>query len=402
MALFRYKAVDENNNKIEGLIEAADENLAVDTLVEKGFAVISLKKRSEIELVSKLLMEINRVKLKDLVIFFRQFSVMVSANVTIVDSLRILIDQTENTKLKVIISEISDEVDSGSRLSDALSKRPKVFSEFYVNVIRSGETSGKLDQVLDYLADEAESDYNMMSKIKGAMMYPAFIISGLLVVGVLMMIYVIPQLTGVLKESGTDLPLATNIIINTSIFLQSYWWLLLILLIGLGIGFKYLGSTDRGKTILDKLKLKLPIFGKLLSMIYVVRFTRSMSTLITSGVTITKSLEITANIIGNKVYHDLIVETSRQVEDGSPISSVFMNSKEVPKMVSQMMSIGEETGKLDMVLARIADFYSKEVSNMTTNLTVLLEPIIITTIGVGVGIMVAGIILPMYSLSLSY
>jgi type IV pilus assembly protein PilC len=402
MALFRYKAIDEHKNRIEGLIEAADENLALDTLAEKGFSVLSLKKRNEIELISKFLLAINRVSLKDLVIFFRQFSVMVSANVTVVESLRILVEQTENIKLKVIISEIADEVDSGSRLSDAFGKRPEVFSEFYINVIRSGETSGKLDQVLNYIADEAESDYNMMAKIRGAMLYPLFIIVGLLTVGVLMMIFVIPQLVSVLKESETELPLTTQILINTSNFLQSYWWSLLVLILVFVLFYKYAYQTEQGKIIIDKIKLQLPVFGKLLSMIYVVRFTKSMSTLITSGVTITKSLEITSRIVGNRVYYDLIAETCKQVEDGSSISSVFSQSAYVPKMVSQMMIIGEETGKLDMILAKIADFYNKEISNMTANLTVLLEPIIITTIGIGVGIMVAGIILPMYSLSLAY
>lgn len=399
MPIFKYKALDADKKRVEGLIEAASEKMAAETLQERGFSIVSIKKHSEGKKEIKLLSILNRVKAKDLVIFSRQFSVMISANVALVQSLRILIDQTENVTLKMIVSEVADEVDSGLRLSDALAKRPKIFSDFYINVIKSGETSGKLDEVLNYLADEMEKDYDMTSKIKGAMIYPAFVLSGLGVVGVVMMIFVVPKLTGIMTETGATLPLATRILIGASNFLSAYWWLLLVALIGLAAGFRFYIKTAAGKKQFDLLKLRVPIFGKLFQRIYLVRFTRSMNTLIVGGVTIIKSLKIASAVVDNEIYRDLIEETSAAVEDGDSISSVFVDSKEIPKMVSQMMAIGEKTGKLDVILGRVTDFYSREINNIVANLMTLMEPIIMIIMGVAVGIMVAAIILPMYNLA---
>jgi type IV pilus assembly protein PilC len=313
--------------------------------------------------------------------------------------LKILIEQTENITLKMIISEMADEVDSGLRLSDALAKRPKVFSSFYINVIKSGETSGKLDEVLNYLADEMEKDYDMTSKIRGAMIYPVFVFTGLVAVGVVMMIFVVPKLTGIMTETGATLPLATRILIGTSGFLTAYWWLLSVLLIGAAAGSKFYLKLPAGKKQFDLLKLRVPIFGKLFQRIYLVRFTRSMNTLIMGGVTITKSLNIASGVVGNEIYKELIEKTSQAVEDGDSISSVFVESKEIPKMVSQMMAIGEKTGKMDVILGRITDFYSREINNIVVNLMTLMEPIIMVIMGVAVGVMVAAIILPMYNMA---
>lgn len=398
MAIFKYKAIDENKKKFQGLIEASDENSAAEILKERGLSVVSVIKESSGK-EFKILSILNRVRLKDIVIFSRQFSVMISASVALVQALKILVDQTENINLKMIISDIADEVDSGSMLSEALAKRPKIFSDFYINVVRSGETSGKLDKVLNYLADEMEKDYDMMSKIRGAMIYPAFVFSGLIVVGIVMMIFVVPKLTNMLTETGAELPASTRILIKTSAILLNYWWILLIALIGVIIGFRFVIGTALGRKYFDLMKLKIPIFGKLFQRIYLVRFTRSMNTLILGGVTIIKSLEISSKIVDNDTYKDLIKETSKEVEDGNSISSVFIKSKHVPKMVSQMMSIGEKTGKLDVVLGRITDFYTREITNIITNLMTLMEPIIMIIMGVAVGIMVAAIILPMYNLA---
>jgi len=399
MAIFKYKALDADKKIAEGLIEAANEKMAAETLQERGLSIVSIKKHSEGKREIKFLTILNRVKGKDVVVFSRQFSVMISANVALVQALKILIEQTENITLKMIISEVADEVDSGLRLSDALAKRPKVFSDFYINVIRSGETSGKLDEILNYLADEMEKDYDMMGKIKGAMIYPVFVLTGLVVVGVLMMIFVVPKLTDIFTETGGTLPLATRILIGTSNFLSAYWWLVLIILIGAVFGLKFYVKTPAGRRQFDFLKLRVPIFGKLFQRIYLVRFTRSMNTLIMGGVTITKSLNIASEVVGNEIYKELIEKTSQAVEDGDSISSVFVDSKEIPKMVSQMMTIGEKTGKLDVILGRVTDFYSREINNIVANLMTLMEPIIMVIMGVAVGVMVAAIILPMYNLA---
>lgn len=401
MAIFKYKILDKKNNNIKGLVEAANEDFAAEILRDKGYTIISIEKESEKE--SKDYLQIlNKIKIKDIVVFSRQFSVMASANVTIVQALKILVEQTVNIKLKMIISEIAFEVDGGSRLSDALAKRPKVFSNFYISVIRSGETSGRIDEALGYLADEMEKDYDMVSKIRGAMIYPAFVLSSLGVVGILMMIFVIPKLTSILTESGTELPFATRILIGTSNFLSNFWWLFFIAVPVLIIGVRFIIKTKKGRRAIDSLILRLPIFGKLFQRIYLVRFTRSLNTLIVGGVTITEGLKITAEVVNNQVYKELINDTIKEVEDGNSISSIFVNSKEVPTMVSQMMSIGEKTGKLDIVLDRISDFYTREISNIIANLMTLMEPIIMLIMGIAVGIMVAAVILPMYNLAGSF
>ena len=371
--------------------------MAVDILRDKELEIISLvEKRSG---SGKFNIVLDRVKPKDIVMFSRQFSVLIGASVALVQSLKLLADQTKNVKFKGIIGEIADEVDGGAKLSDSLAKRPKVFSDFYVNVVRSGETSGKLDEVLIYLADELEKDYDMTSKIKGAMIYPAFVLSGLTVVGAVMMIFVVPKLTAVIAEGGGDLPLATKIVIFISDFLAGYYLLVGFMIVVFIVGFRFFLRVPMGKRIVDIALLRLPIFGKLFQKIYLVRFTRSLQTLLKGGVNITKGLAITAEVVANAMYREIIVETKKEVEDGNSITSAMEKSPYVPVMVSQMIGIGEKTGRLDIILESITNFYSREIDNTIANLMTLMEPIIMVIMGVGVGTMVAAIIMPMYSLS---
>ncbi len=400
MSLYKYKATDNTGKTVTGLVEADDESYAVELLQEKNLVPLALRKKSSFD--PNNIDFLNAIKPKDVVVFSRQFSVLISANVALVHSLKLLVDQIKNPKLQQIISEIAQDVDGGARLSDAFGKFPKVFSSFYVNVVKSGETSGKLEDVLIYLADELEKDFDMNSKIKGAMIYPAVVISVLFIIGGIMMIFVVPKLTEIINTSGDELPLPTKVLIAISDFLQAYWWLVLGGIMGGYSALKVFISKPSGKMIFDNLLLKLPIFGHLFKLIYMVRFTRSMNTLIIGGVSISRSLDITADVVSNDVYRKLIKDTKQAVEDGNSISSIFQESKEVPIMVSQMMAIGEKTGRLDKILSKITDFYTREINNIIANLMTLMEPIIIIVIGVGVGMMVAAIILPMYQMADSY
>lgn len=398
MPVFRYQAINKARSTVEGLVDAATETVAADLLKEKGLVIISIAEEKK-SFDGKFNINFDRIKPKDIAMFSRQFSVLVSANVALVQALRIMVDQTDNQKLKAVISEISEEVDGGARLSDSLQKREKIFSTFYVSVVKSGETSGKLDEVLNYLADELEKDYDMMSKIRGAMIYPAFVFCGLGVVGVVMMVFVVPKLTNVLAETGAELPMATKILMAVSAFLAGYWWLLGIGIAGAVAGYKYFASLPFGKRIIDTTLLRLPVFGRLFQRIYLVRFTRSLQTLLVGGVNISKALQIAAEIVTNYVYKEMILATKKSVEDGNSISSVFVASPVIPKMVSQMLSIGEKTGRLDVILERVTDFYSREINNTLANLMTLMEPIIMVIIGIAVGIMVAAIIMPMYNMA---
>ncbi|MBI3290680.1 type II secretion system F family protein [Candidatus Falkowbacteria bacterium] len=400
MPYFRYKATDEKNETIQGIIQAAAQDVAAEILADKNLILVSLEEE-RIGLSERSLKFFNRVKLKDLVLFSRQLSVIVSATIPLVKGLRILIGQTESPVLKGVISEISDDVEGGAKLSAALGRHPRVFDDFFINIIKSGETSGKLDEVLNYLADQQEKDYDLMSKIRGAMIYPIFIVSGLIIVGSLMMIFVVPQLTSILAETGAELPFSTKVLIGISNFFVNFWWLIVLAVLGSVIGVGALIKTDKGKLYWDSFKLRLPVFGKLFQKIVLVRFTRSLHTLTTGGISLTKSLEIVSDVVGNEVYKNLILDTVKEVEDGNPIATVFLQSKETPVMVSQMLNLGEKTGRLDDILDKLANFYSREASNMVNNLVTLIEPLIMLLMGVAVGGLVSAIILPLYSLASS-
>lgn len=399
MAIFDYKAKDSQGRTVAGAVEAPIEDLAADILRERNLFVLSLHERRKKSFAQTYLGFLNRIPVREIVVFSRQLAVMISSNVPIVRALRTLIKQTSNVTFKVIISEIADEVDGGAKLSVTLARYPQVFDNFFIHMIRSGETTGKLDEVLNYLADQKEKDYDLFNKIRGAMIYPAFILSGLVIVGVLMMVYVIPKLTVILEESGTELPLSTKILIFTSNFLKHQWWILLLGIILIIFAYKIFIRFPFGRTQIDLLKLKLPIFGGIFQRIYLTRFSRSFSTLIASGVPITQSLEIVADIVGNSIYKDLTSKTIKEVEEGNSVASIFVKSKHIPVMLPQMMAVGEETGRLDHILGKLSDFYAKEVESSVANLVTLVEPLVMISLGVGVALLVAGILLPMYRLS---
>jgi len=393
---FRYEATDNQGAKKIGLVEATNSQEAAALLKDNGLNLLSLQVTSVKKGFN--IPFLNRISLKDLVVFARQFSIMIGAGVAMVQALRILVNQTENPNLKKVIAEIADEVDGGSPLSDCLAKRPKIFSQFFVSVIKSGERSGKLDDVLSYLADEIGKDYDMTSKIRGAMIYPVVVICAMFAIGLVMMIFVLPKLMDVLTETGTALPLATRILIGISNFLTGYWWIVLAFLVAAIVALRMVLKSKPGRIVFDGLILRVPVFGKLFQKILLVRFCRSMNTLLIGGVSIENSLSIAGDVVSNMTYQSLVEKTIRAVEDGNSISMVFLESSLVPKMVSYMMQVGEETGKLDLVFSKVAEFYSREVDNMLANMMSLLEPLVMVLIGVGVGVMVAAVIMPMYSM----
>jgi len=401
MSLFEYKARNSEGDIMQGAVEAPSENIASSILVDRGLIILSLTEKSKRGLSFDFDI-FNKPKTKDIVVFSRQLAVMASASVPLVQALRILVDQTENPKLKEIISEVADEVDGGAKLSQALEKYVKLFSDFFVAMIRSGETSGKLDEVLNYLADQREKDYDLTSKIKGAMIYPIFILGGLFVVGTIMMIFVVPKLTAIITESGAELPITTRILIFVSDAMRHYWYLYFGGLFGLVGGFVYFIRTNYGRVLYDKYKLKVPVFGKLWQRIYLVRMTRSLSTLLLGGVPLTPALEVVADVVDNALYEDVVRRTIKEVEDGNSVATLFLKTDEVPAMVSQMMSVGEQTGRMDEILSKLTEFYSREIENLVANMVSLIEPMIMLLMGIGVGLMVAAIIMPMYQLASSF
>ena len=400
--LYNYYVKNEEGQTVTGAIEAPSEQAAADILIERNLIVISLDEAKKITFLQVPLKFFNQIKSREVILFTRQLAVMVSATLPIVQTLRILIKETPSFNFKIIISEIADEVDGGARLSTAFSRHPQVFSDFYINMIRSGETSGKLDEVLTYLADQQEKDYTLISKIKGAMIYPAFIFFGLVLVGTIMMIFVIPKLTEVLKEAGTELPFSTRALIIISNFFSQYWWLLFLILFFAFILFRFYFKTKIGRKQFDFLKLKVPVFGTLFQKIYLVRFSQSLATLLIGGVSLIQALRIVSEVVGNTIYKNLILKTIKEVEDGNPIDTAFSQSKTVPPMFAEMISVGEKTGQMDEILAKTAKFYTLEIDNLVLNLVSALEPLIMILMGLAVGLMVAAIILPMYNLATAF
>jgi type IV pilus assembly protein PilC len=403
MSIFSYKAKDSQGRLVEGVVDAPSESVVASLLVEKGLSIIELDKPRAEDFEGQIIGLLNRIKTKEKVIFFRQLSVMIDANLPIVKSLGILVRQTENKHFKTVISSIADEVDGGAKLSKAMAHFPRVFADFYTNIIASGETSGRLGEVMDYLADQQEKDYDLQSKVKGAMVYPAFIFSGLLIVGAVVMIFVVPQMTALLKESGVPLPFVTRLMIGVSDFLRDFW-LVLLVMSGVVIGgfvfaVKNIPSVTK---VVDIFKIKVPIFGTLATNIYVVRMTRSLKTLLVGGVPASKALRVVRKVVGNSVYEEMIDQTISDVDEGSSLSDSFIANKYMPVLVSQMINVGEETGKLETVLDKITEFYSREIDNTIGSLSTLIEPIIMIILGILVGGFVAAVILPMWQLSAAF
>lgn len=383
-----------------GAIDAVSLVKAAEVLHGAGLTVLELvpHRQSGIDL-DKYVAFFMRVSKKEIVIFSRQLATLINAKVPIIQAFEILLVQLTNQTLKNAIAEMMTEVEGGKSLSEAVSAYPNIFSDLYVNLVKAGELSGTLDEALVYLADQQEKDYELYSKIRGALTYPIFIVTAIFVVGGLMFIFVLPQMIGVLREAKVELPFTTRILIFVTDALQNYWYLFLVFGAGSIIGSQVYIRSSGGRVIWDHAKLKLPIFGKLLRNIYMDRFARNLSTLVAGGIPIVQALKTVGEIVGNSVYKEIILEAAAEVETGKSIATVFAEKPEMPAIVTQMIRVGEQTGTLHGILGKLADFYDKEVANTLNTLTTLLEPIIMMVIGLAVAVMVAGILLPIYNLA---
>lgn len=341
----------------------------------------------------------GRIKDKDIVIFTRQFSTMIDAGLPLVQCLEILTKQTENKSLAKTISDVKVDVETGSTYADALKKHHKTFNELYVNMVAAGEAGGILDTILNRLAVYIEKTMKLKKKVKGAMIYPAIIVTIAIAVIAIIMIAVVPTFAKMFIQLGGVLPLPTRIIINMSNFIAGIGGLIILLfIIGFVIFIMQFRRKDYGKKLIDRILLKLPIVGVLIRKVAVAKFTRTLGTLIQSGVPILDALEITAKTAGNKVIEESIRETRTSVSEGKTLSDPLVKTREFPPMVTQMISVGESTGALDTMLSKIADFYDEEVDNAVENLTAMLEPVLMVFLGVTVGFIVISMYLPIFKL----
>lgn len=396
---FNYKARDPNGEILEGTIDAPDESVAVDILHSKGYTVLSLTPLKKDIFKTDLNLIFSRPTTKDVVIFTRQLSTLVDADMPLAEGLRTLARQMEKPNFKKIITEVSEAVEAGSSLSNALSQHSKLFSSFYIKLVQSGEVTGKLHESLLYLADYLERSRGITTKIRGALAYPAFIVFALIIVTLIMVIYVLPQLLTIFEEAGTvQLPLTTRILIWTTGFINNYlYYLITSALVLIYLGWAYI-VTPAGKEWLDNAKIKFPSIGIVIRNLYLARIAESLSTLIKAGVPILDSLEITADLVGNTNYKKIILEAEENVRDGGTISEILDKYKVVPPLFTSMVAIGEKTGKLDFMLEHISKFYKSESDNTINNISQLIEPILVLVLGFAVAILVSSILLPIYNL----
>ena len=335
---------------------------------------------------------------RDIVIFTRQFATMINSGLPLVQSLDILAEQTENGALRKTISDVLYDVESGHTLADAMGKHPKVFTELFVNMVAAGEAGGILDTILLRLATFLEKNDALNRKIKGAMIYPAVIFSVAAGAIVILLIFVIPTFQTMFDSAGIPLPLPTRIVIYMSAFLNSYWWAMGAGIIGFVFGLRQFYQTDRGELTMDRLLLALPILGDLQRKTAVARFTRTLGTLVAAGVSILEGLEITAKTAGNRVIHDAVMNSRASIAGGETIAGPLKESGVFPPMVVQMINVGEQTGGLDEMLSKIADFYDDEVDTAVDALLAAMEPIMIVVLGVVVGGMIVAMYLPIFDM----
>jgi type IV pilus assembly protein PilC len=397
---FTYKAKDNLGKSQTGTIQANSQKQAVDTLHKRGLFVLTLDATSQGKISGLNLRFLRKkVSLKDKIIFTNQLAMMVKGGLPLVEALKALEEQTENEMFRQTINQITADVQGGSALSKALEKHPRVFSRLYVAVTASGEQSGKLDQVLERLADQLQKDYDLIAKVKAAITYPIVIVCALVGILILMLVFVVPQLKKIFDEMGVSLPLPTRILLGTSSFIVNYWYIVIVVLIGLFFGIRYWSKTAKGGYAIDNFKIKVPIFGVLVKKIYMASFTRTTGTLVAAGLPMLNILATVKEVVGNKVYQPVFNQISQEVENGATLSAALRKHKAIfPPMIAQMVSVGEKSGKVDEVLFHLAEFYDKEVETTTSSLSALIEPILILIIGAGVGLAIASVILPIYSL----
>ncbi len=395
---FEYQAKDQSGVLRTGQVVAENQQKAINLLVENGLTILNLTTVKE-DVWSNIIPFGKNVPSKDLVLFSRQLSTLIGAKVPLLQSLRILLEQVTNKLLRKILAEVISSIESGNSLSLSLSRYPKVFTNVYVSVVHAGELSGSLENSLNYLSDQLERDYDLNSKVKSAMTYPAFILAALIVIGSLMFLFIIPRLTDVLTEQGGALPPLTLALIAFTGFFQKFWWLLGLLGVGLTVAIRYYINTAPGRYTLDRMKIATPIIGPIFEKIYLARFSRNLSTLIGSGIPIIKSLEVVAELINNVIYRDIILDAANKLATGTSISDSLKGHKEIPIIVTQMIDVGERSATLSNILQKLASFYEKEVDAKISTLTSLMEPIIMLVLGGAVGILIAGILLPIYNLA---
>ncbi|GAG64582.1 unnamed protein product [marine sediment metagenome] len=398
MATFVYKVRDRSGKIFTGSMEGENRSSVVFRLREMDYFITSISEKRRGFLISKEITFFQRIKFRDLTVFYRQFSTMVNAGLTLVSSLDILIEQVENKTLSNVIKTVKSDVEAGSTLADAFAKQPQVFSELNISMIRAGEIGGVLDEILNKIADLMEKEYALRQKIKSAMTYPVFISSAAVIMGIFMLAFILPQFVEVFTQFGAELPVLTKGLVILTVLFNKYWYLFFITFAAMVFAFLAYIKTPNGRVNFDKFKLNAPIFGEINRKTAVARFTRILGTLIKSGVPILEALKVSSNAIGNLVISFAVTNAKTKIKEGQSISSPLAESGVFPPMVTQMIMVGEESGELEEMLINVANFYDEEVDRTVERLTSIIEPIMMVFIGLTVGIVVIAMYLPIFNM----
>lgn len=402
MPIYSYIVKDLAGKTVTGTVEAPDSTTAGHVLRERKYIVISVTEKKEAGTLQKLLEGLRGVSLGEKTVFARQLSTMVSSGLPLTNALELLRSQAESEKMGIVLGEMIADVQGGMSLAKAMVKHPEVFNKVTIALIEAGETSGKLDVLLTQLADNMEKEQDFQSRTRGALIYPAVIAIAMVAVFILMVVFVVPRLTSLYTDIGAELPLPTKILIGISnLFTQGWWGVLLFLGLGGYVVFRYT-HTEKGRYKISELAFKLPIFGKLNKESEQARFARTLGLLVGAGIPITQALEITAAASGNVLYRDSILAAAEQVEKGIPLSVPVKKDPNFAPLLAQMIAVGEETGKMDEVLGKVATFFENQAGQMVKNLSAALEPVILIALGVMVGLLVLAIISPIYNLTTQF
>ncbi|HWH07405.1 MAG TPA: type II secretion system F family protein [Candidatus Paceibacterota bacterium] len=397
--LFSYHALDKDGHEREGTIEALSMDVAVSTLQRRNLIVSSIEPIDKKSVLSMDIGLFKRVSNKDVVILSRQIATLFEAQVSALRIFRLLASEVDNKYLAEIMTQVADDLQGGSPISKALARHPKAFSAFYVNMVRAGEESGKLSETFGYLADYLDRTYEVMNKAQNALIYPAFVIGVFVAVMALMLTLVIPKISTILLESGQDIPFYTKVVIGLSNFLVDYGIFILIALVGAGIYAMRVAQTPNGAHFFDRIKLDIPYLGDLYQKLYLSRIADNFSTMLVSGVAVVEAIEITGTVVGSPVYQEVLRDTSESIKGGSSISESLGRHPEIPGIMVAMIRVGEETGELGSILSTLAKFYQREVSTSVDTLVDLIEPLMIVTLGLGVGTLLASVMVPIYNLA---
>jgi len=400
--LFSYKAITKGGEAQDGMVDAGNIDAAINSLQRRGLIISKIHPADESNSFMGYLNRLsifNSVSGKDLVILSRQMSTLFEARVSALQIFKLLASEAENHTLRKALSEIADDLQGGSSISTALSKHPNIFSDFYVNMVKSGEESGKLDETFGYLADYIDRTYEVVSRARNALIYPLFVVITFIGVMILMFTVVIPKISAILIDTGQDLPIYTKIVLGVSSFFVNYGVFLAILVIISAFFLWRYVKTAPGKLAYDNFKIQIPYVGNLYKKLYLSRIADTMHTMILSGVSMVRALEITSSVVDNEVYKEILEESLDDVRGGSSLSNSLAKFEQIPNIMVQMIKVGEETGELGHILDTMAKFYRREVNNAVDTLVSLIEPVMIVFLGVGVGVLLAAVIMPIYNIA---